>query len=53
MHDDKAVKRLFDSRKWPEFPLLKEVLPCLSSGAMKADYWRYLAIWEYGGKHNM
>jgi len=37
MHDDKAVKRLFDSRKWSEFPLLKEVLPSLSSGAMKAE----------------
>ena len=49
MHDDVAVQRLVNSKAWPEFPLLKEALPCLNSGAMKADYWRYLATWEFGG----
>jgi len=49
LHDDVAVQRLVNSKAWPEFPLLKEALPCLNSGAMKADYWRYLATWEFGG----
>jgi len=49
LHDDEAVHRLIDSREWPEFPLLKEVLPCLVTGASLADFWRYLALWEYGG----
>ena len=49
MHDDAAVDRLFD-RDWPEFPaLLKESLSCIHSGAGKADLWRYLLLWEYGG----
>ena len=49
MHDDAAVGRLFRHNEWPEFPLLKEILPCLTSGAMRADYWRYLVIWAFGG----
>ena len=49
MHDDAAVERLFRHSEWSEFPLLKEILPCLTSGAMKADYWRYLVIWAFGG----
>eukprot|EP00978_Attheya_sp_CCMP212_P048319 scaffold503952_cov63-Attheya_sp.AAC.1 len=48
MHDDTSVDRLFD-RDWPEFPLLKEVLSCIATGAGKADLWRYLVLWEYGG----
>jgi len=48
MHDDDAVDRLFD-RDWPEFPLLKESLSCITSGAGKADLWRYLVLWKYGG----
>ena len=48
MHDDAAVDRLFD-RDWPEFPLLKESLSCIVTGAGKADLWRYLLLWEYGG----
>lgn len=48
MHDDAAVDRLF-SREWLEFPLLKEVRSCISTGAGMADLWRYLVIWEYGG----
>ena len=49
MHDDAAVQRLIHSKEWSEFPLLKEAAPCLTFGAMKADYWRYLATWEFGG----
>jgi hypothetical protein len=49
LHDDNAVHRLIDSREWSEFPLLKEVVPCLVDGASLADFWRYLALWEYGG----
>ena len=48
VHDDAAMEELF-SRDWPEFPLLHQVLPCLKAGAAKADLWRYLALWEYGG----
>mmetsp|Transcript_3392 Transcript_3392/g.5182 ORF Transcript_3392/g.5182 Transcript_3392/m.5182 type:complete len:623 (-) Transcript_3392:409-2277(-) len=49
LHDDAAVQRLLDEEEWSEFPLLRHVLPCLSSGAMKADLWRYLLTWKYGG----
>jgi len=49
LHDDAAVQRLFDEEEWLEFPLLREVLPCVNSGAMKADIWRYLFTWKYGG----
>ena len=49
MHDDAAVQRLIHSKDWSEFPLLKEAASCLTCGAMKADYWRYLATWEFGG----
>lgn len=49
MHDDVAVDRLL-SREWPEFPLLQEVRSCINTGAGMADLWRYLVIWEYGGK---
>ena len=48
VHDDAAMEDLF-SRDWPEFPLLHRVLPCLRTGAAKADLWRYLALYEYGG----
>jgi mannosyltransferase OCH1-like enzyme len=42
MRDDAAVDRLFD-RDWPES------LSCILTGAGKADLWRYLLLWEYGG----
>jgi len=48
MHDDDAVDRFFN-RDWPEFPLLQEIVSCIISGAGKADLWRYLILWEYGG----
>ena len=49
LHDDDAVDRLFYGREWPQFPLLREALACIPSGAGKADLWRYLLLWEYGG----
>ena len=48
-HDDEAVDRLIFGREWPQFPLLTESLACITSGAGKADLWRYLLLWEYGG----
>jgi hypothetical protein len=48
-YDDPAVERLL-YRDWPEFPLLHKVLACLpNKGAIMADIWRVLALWEYGG----
>ncbi|GFH59900.1 hypothetical protein CTEN210_16376 [Chaetoceros tenuissimus] len=49
LHDDEAVEKLFHNYEWTEFPLLRHVLTCLTSGAMKADLWRYLALWKWGG----
>ena len=49
MYDDAAMDRLFHHVDWPEFPLLREVLSCIPSGGGKADLWRYLMLWEYGG----
>mmetsp|Transcript_53802 Transcript_53802/g.64920 ORF Transcript_53802/g.64920 Transcript_53802/m.64920 type:complete len:340 (+) Transcript_53802:158-1177(+) len=48
-HDDDAVDRLLFQRHYPEFPHLQTTLRCMVSGAAKADVWRYLVIWEYGG----
>ena len=50
-HDDAAVDRLLH-KDWNEFPHLQMVLPCLKSGAAKADLWRYLVLWEYGGLYS-
>jgi mannosyltransferase OCH1-like enzyme len=47
-HDDDAVDRLFEL-DWPEFPQLRKALQCTISGAAKADLWRALVVWEYGG----
>ena len=49
IHDDAAVDMLFRQFNWPKFPLLREILSCIPSGAGKADLWRYLILWEYGG----
>ena len=49
LHDDSAVERLCRGKEWSEVPLLHQILPCLTNGAMKADLWRYLALWEWGG----
>jgi len=48
LHDDEAIARLY-SRDWPEFPLLKDTINCITSGAGFADIWRYLILWKYGG----
>jgi mannosyltransferase OCH1-like enzyme len=47
-HDDAAVDRLL-SKYFPGFPHLQNVNQCSISGAGKADIWRYLVLWEYGG----
>lgn len=48
-HDDDAIDRLFQ-QDWPEFPHLQMILSCIgNSGTLKADIWRYLILWEYGG----
>lgn len=49
IQDDATVDKLM-SREWPEFPLLQEARSCIATGAGMADLWRYLIIWEYGGK---
>lgn len=50
-HDDDAVDALF-AKDWPEFPHLQEVAQCILYGAVKADLWRYLVLWEYGGLYS-
>jgi mannosyltransferase OCH1-like enzyme len=48
-HSDDAIDRLFQ-QDWPEFPHLRTVLACIDGkGTLKADLWRYLVLWEYGG----
>jgi mannosyltransferase OCH1-like enzyme len=49
IHDDATADKLM-SREWPEFPLLQEARSCITTGAGMADLWRYLILWEYGGK---
>ena len=34
---------------WPAFPHLSHALQCIKGGAAKADLWRALILWEYGG----
>ena len=48
-HDDDAVDRLLLERQWSDFPHIPLAMKCLRSGAAKADLWRYLVLWEYGG----
>jgi len=48
VHDDDAVDRLFE-KHWPMLPLINDVRSCAPTGAGKADLWRYLVTWEYGG----
>lgn len=49
-HDDDAVDKLFRHPKSQKtFPLLNETLMCVTNGATKADLWRYLALYTYGG----
>jgi Glycosyltransferase sugar-binding region containing DXD motif len=47
-HDDEAVDRLFHSST--TFPQAAAIArSCLNSGAAKADLWRLLVLFEYGG----
>ena len=50
-HDEAAVDHLLFEREWPMFPQIKNAVECLkdAGGAAKADLWRYLVTWEYGG----
>ncbi|GKY92933.1 hypothetical protein MPSEU_000262300 [Mayamaea pseudoterrestris] len=47
-YNDDAVNRLLQ-KHWPAFPHLQQVLQCLQGGAAKADLFRALVLWEYGG----
>jgi mannosyltransferase OCH1-like enzyme len=48
-HDDEAVHKLF-ALEFPEFPHLNLVTQyCVVYGTLKADLWRYLVLWVYGG----
>ena len=49
-HDDQAMDTLFThpyTRN--QFPTLREGLKCATNGATKADLWRYLVLYMYGG----
>ena len=51
-HDDDAVERLLLSH-FPEFPHLSKVVRnCMFSGTLKADLWRYVILWVYGGVYS-
>jgi len=47
-HNEEAMERLL-SRHWPEFPQLQQALKCTKGGAGRADVWRALVLWKYGG----
>lgn len=48
-HDDDALWRLFE-QEFPNFPLLETIArKCILHGTLKADLWRYLVLWVYGG----
>jgi mannosyltransferase OCH1-like enzyme len=48
-HDDDALDRLLHM-DFPEFPHLRVILRnCVTNGTLKADLWRYLVLWVYGG----
>jgi len=49
IHDDTAIDKFIYQRYWMEFPELQEVMSCITAGAAKADVWRYLMTWEFGG----
>lgn len=49
LHDDEAIERLF-AQEAVHFPLLPQISRhCLVHGTLKADLWRYLVLWVYGG----
>ena len=48
-HNDAAMNQLLQTKYWPEFPNLQLMQHCTLAGAQKADLWRLLILWEYGG----
>jgi Glycosyltransferase sugar-binding region containing DXD motif len=50
LHDDNAMIQLLLSHL-DEFPMLHDLVQasCLPHGTLKADVWRYLVLWHYGG----
>jgi hypothetical protein len=49
LHDDYAMERLVTEFS-TDFPMLPLVWRnCITTGAMKADLWRLLVLWGYGG----
>ena len=49
-HDDEAIDKLFTHPYTrSQFPTLREGLKCVTNGATKADLWRYLVVYMYGG----
>jgi len=48
-HNEEAMERLLFEKEWPEFPQLRQALRCTKGGAGRADVWRALVMWEYGG----
>lgn len=50
LHDDSAVERLLSlPHLQVEFPHLKDIALHCTRGAMRADLWRYVLLYEYGG----
>jgi mannosyltransferase OCH1-like enzyme len=51
-HDDNAVRRLFqqESATIPNLSAIAE--QCLAHGTLKADLWRYLVLYTYGGVYS-
>jgi len=48
-YDDEAMMRLLH-QDFDEFPHLKLIVEnCVKHGTIKADLWRYAALWRYGG----
>ena len=52
LHDDAAMMRLLTAHT-DDFPLLHDMVAanCLPHGTLKADIWRYLVLWTYGGMY--
>ena len=49
LHDDDAMMRLLQ-QEFPEFPQLSRLVRhCLLHGTVRADLWRYVVLWVYGG----
>ena len=50
-HDDDALMTIF-LQEFPKFPHLAMIAKaCLVDGTLRADVWRYLVIWVYGGMY--